>query len=274
MIVSALGGCAAPDREPPSAPTPPPAWPDPPTWPEAGAPLSRLAPVLHTRPRPARVMLDPGHGAPGNEGNTGVNCQKEADEMLRVAERVRARLDQPGTFDVRTTRPVGALVDYGARIRRADAWADVLVSLHSDARAGTAWTTHPVTGCPATDGATGFSVLWSDEGGVALVEERRRLAEQIAAALILAGFPPYTGEDYVGLYAGDPAAPGTFVDRHEPDQRIRMLRRPTVPSVIVETHNAPNADEVARWGEPGTVDAFADALRVGIDRYLAGNRTP
>lgn len=243
-------------------------WTAEPAWPDPDAPLWRLAPVVHTRDRPARILLDPGHGAPGNDGNTGVYCQKEGAEMLRIADQVRGRLHSAGALLVSTTRPGGAVVDYGTRIRQADQWADALLSFHSDARAGEAWATHPSTGCPTTSGATGFAVLWSDEGAPPLVQDRQRLAQQIAAALIHAGFPPYDGEDYVGLYEGDPLHPGTFVDRHAPDQRIRMLRRPKVPSIIVETHNAPDPREVDRWNDPRTVDIFADALRVGIDAYL------
>jgi N-acetylmuramoyl-L-alanine amidase len=241
----------------------------PPAWPDAGAPLWRLAPVVHPRARAARVMLDPGHGAPGNEGNTGVRCQKEAAEMLRIAGHVQARLGGDDGLELRTTRPAGQVVDYGTRIARADAWADVLVSFHSDARAGLLWTTDPLSGCARSEGAHGFAVLWSDEGTPALVQDRQRLAIALAEALVQAGFPAYGGEDYVDLYAGDPLSPGVFVDRHTPDQRIRMLRRPEIPSVIVETHNAPDPGEVDRWQEPGTLDVFADALRVGLDRYFA-----
>jgi N-acetylmuramoyl-L-alanine amidase len=75
------------------------------------------------------------------------------------------------------------------------------------------------------------------------------------------GFGAYDGFDYVGLYEPTDAHPGLFVDRHEPTQRIRMLRRlKRVPSVIVETHQAWNLDEAERWSEPATLNAFAVAL--------------
>jgi N-acetylmuramoyl-L-alanine amidase len=53
-----------------------------------------------------------------------------------------------------------------------------------------------------------------------------------------------------------------------------MLRRPQVPSVIIETHNAPDEREVARWDETRTLDAFADAVRAGVDRAFAAVDPP
>jgi N-acetylmuramoyl-L-alanine amidase len=207
------------------------------------------------------VVIDPGHEAPGNRGNTSAECRKEADVMAEVATPLVARLN--GAFSIRESRTAGQIVDYPTRIAAADAWpAEALVSLHSDARDD--WRLDPETGCPRNTGAHGFTVLWSDEGSPELVGARKSLAEALAARLIEAGFPPYGGEDYVDLYAGDPLHPGVFVDRHQPGQRIGMLRRPAVPSVIVETHQALDPDEVARWAEPATLDAFALAIRAGL----------
>jgi N-acetylmuramoyl-L-alanine amidase len=240
--------------------------PGPAIWPDVGAPLWRLAPVI--APGHHRVVIDPGHGAPGNDGNTGVLCQREADEMLRVGGVVVDHLERPGRLDVRTTRPGGAVVDYGSRIAMAESWGELLISLHSDARSGVDWGPDPSTGCNRSEGASGFAVLWSDEGDPKLTPERQRLAWAVSGAMIEAGFAPYVG-GYGTLYAGDAQHPGVYVDRHEESQRIRMLRRPTIPSVIVETHNAPDPRDVARWREPATVEAFADALRVGISRFVA-----
>jgi N-acetylmuramoyl-L-alanine amidase len=74
------------------------------------------------------------------------------------------------------------------------------------------------------------------------------------------GFVPYRGDSYGTLYIEDEVVPGVFVDRHEPHQRIKMLRRPVMPSVLVETHHAWVADEAELWTHPVVVVAFADAL--------------
>jgi N-acetylmuramoyl-L-alanine amidase len=211
-------------------------------------------------PAPAlRLVLDPGHGAPGNSGNTNARCELEQDVMLRVAGRVAPALRERGlTVDLsRATNEVS----YDDRLALTNT-RDVLVSLHSDARAGTSATLGP-GGCRQTLGASGLSVLWSDEGPVELVERRHRLARAVARRMGQAGFHLYEGTDYLSLYEGDEVA-GVFVDRHAIDERIRLLRRPLVPSIIIETHDAGDVGEVARWEDPATSTAFAAALAAGI----------
>jgi N-acetylmuramoyl-L-alanine amidase len=236
-----------------------------PVWPAEGALLQRLAPFTPAGWQRKRVLIDPGHGAPpDNLGNTSVECVREADEMLRISRAIVPLLERTRAFDLRTTRSSRSLVSYPTRIRSSDAWpADALVSLHSDARSGSGWGPDARTGCLRSDEASGFSVLWSDEGSERLVAARRRLARAVAARMIEAGFPAYSGEDY-GAYGADPDHPGVFVDRHEPSKRIAMLRRPTSPSIIVETHQALDPAEVARWNEPRTTEAFAWALARGL----------
>jgi N-acetylmuramoyl-L-alanine amidase len=86
-----------------------------------------------------------------------------------------------------------------------------------------------------------------------------------------AGFMPYRGAAYSGLYEPDAAQPGVFVDRHPPDQRIFVLRRPSMPSVLIETHHALDAREAARWTEPATLDAFAAAATAALADTLGGD---
>lgn len=58
--------------------------------------------------------------------------------------------------------------------------------------------------------------------------------------------------------------PGVFVERHKPNKRIMMLRRPGVPSVIIETHHAWDTREAARWEEPRTRQVFATAVHAAL----------
>lgn len=235
----------------PPAPAPPPAWPAP------GAPLR----VLDTPPTPGTLLLDAGHGARGNTGNTNWRCEAEADVMRRIADGVAGALvSRIGT--VQRTRLDATLVSYPDRLAASRA-VDWMVSLHSDSRAGTNLRVDPGTGCYVTDGAAGFAVLWSDEGAAELVSRRHAFARAVARRMVEAGFLPYPGLDYGGLYDGD-EVPGVFVDRHTPKKRIMLLRRPTAPSVIVETHQAWDPDEAARWEEPATWAAFAGALGAAV----------
>lgn len=255
--VPAVTGAAVVD-----AAAPPPA-PPPPAWPAPGAPLRVLDAPLVT----GTLLLDAGHGAPDNEGNTNWRCEREGSVMRRVTDGVADALT-PRIRTVTRTRPTVALVPYPDRLR-ASRKADWFVSLHSDSRAGTNFRTDPTTSCFVTSDAAGFSILWSDEGPPALVERRHALARALARRMVDAGFAPYLGVDYAGLYDGDDV-PGVFVDRHAPRKRIMLLRRPTVPSVIVETHQAWDPEEAARWEEPATWGAFAGALAAALGEVPGG----
>lgn len=211
-------------------------------------------------------MIDAGHGEFGNLGNKSARCEREAAFTLRTQDAVLAHLRaQPG-LELRAGRPTAAVRSYEDRIDEMEHWpADAVLSLHSDSRATKEERHHdPTTGCPSAEGSDGFSVLWSDEGEASLVERRHGLARAVAQELLAAGFPAYDGADYPGLYASDEAVPGVFVDRHAPGKRIKMLRRPTVPVVIVETHHALDGREVARWNEAETLDAFSGALYAAL----------
>jgi N-acetylmuramoyl-L-alanine amidase len=214
-----------------------------------------------------RVVLDAGHGAEGNRGNESSFCVAEEDFTLALAYDVEALLEELGGFEVALTRSGSALVPYELRVREAEALgAAVFVSLHSDVRGriGT-WSPREGVTCRHAEDAPGFSVLLSDEGAVSVVDRRRELAVEVGRRLAEAGFTPYGGAEYESLYAplsGDD--PGVFLDRHEPDKRVFVLRRPRIPSIIVETHNALDRREAEAWETPEVRRAFGLALAVAL----------
>lgn len=230
------------------------------------SPAAALAPAA----KRLRVLIDAGHGNPGNDGNRSLDCEREADVMLKLAVGLAEQLARDDGFDVRLTRSSEVGPSYLERLKAADSWADALVSLHSDARgiATAEWRNADCIGY-RNDGAKGFAVLWSDEAQPALAARRGLLARTVAAALRHHGFTAYRGDDYPGLYGGDAENPGVFVDRHVPRQRIYLLRRPAVPSIIIETHHALDEHEVQQWREPQTLEALTRAVAQGLREALA-----
>ena len=227
-------------------------------WPFPGAPLSPPAVVFPKRGRKLRLYLDAGHGAANNTGNTSCTCENESDFTYRVAGDSARRLEATGHVLVRLSRKGPKPVAYPDWVAAAEQWgADAFVSIHSDAR-GQALLLPLPDGrlCPRQDAAPGFSVLWSDEGKVKIISRRHALARGLARRLAAAGFTAYDGFDYTNLYDGD-AQPGVFVDRRPSAKRVFVLRKPTMPSVIIETHNAFDFEEVARWREDRTLEVFA-----------------
>lgn len=247
-----------------------------PSWPAPGAPLTVQPLTVPKGFRKKRIYLDAGHGYRDNTGNSSVTCENEADFTLRAAQDLAQRLEATGHFRVRLSHKAGQDVSYRTRISEAEGWkADAFVSLHSDARGeATWWEPTPGQRCLRQDSTPGFSVLWADDTAEPLKTRRVTLARTLSQHIAQAGFLPYNGVDYVNLYAGDPEHPGVFVDRHEPGYRIMMLRRPRIPSVIIETHHALDFEEAARWKEPRTLEAFAAAVAQGLVDAFSGFASP
>ena len=273
LALATLSLLAACSTQPPAAPLPASATPvedvapaeevvqPPPPWPEAGAPLTVPTLQLPEGWVPRRVFVDPGHGVGQNHGNRSARCEAEAEVMMAIGSVTASILQETGAFEVMLSRQDGEQVSYTDRMQRARLWrAEVFVSLHSDARSPY---TQDASGCNVNNDDPGFSVLYSDEGPMAA--SRQALASGIAAQLAAAGFLPYPGRDYDGSYDG---ADGVFVDRHPPQQRIMFLRRPAMPSVIIETHHALDVRAVARWREPETARVFGHALAAGLIGWL------
>ncbi len=238
-----------------------------PRWPEPG---SRLTPPAVTFPPDfgvRRVFLDPGHGVGRNSGNTSAYCESEADVMLALAGPLAAALEATEHFTVRQSRRPGQEVEYRDRMQAAaDDGAEVFISLHSDSRGELyPWEPEPGKVCYRSFDTPGFSVLWSDEGPLA--DSRQALARQLSMALTAAGFQPYDGGQYGGY---DPdAVPGVFVDRHRPRRRIMLLRRPTMPSVIIETHHAMDPASAARFRESEVQAALHAAVIAGLVAFFS-----
>jgi N-acetylmuramoyl-L-alanine amidase len=254
---AALAFCAA-AAEPGTAP---------PRWPSPGAPL--LAPAVEVPEGfgKHKVFIDAGHGAGGNPGVASATCEQEMDFTLRAAEDLARRLEATGHFQVRVSRKAGEAVSYPRRLRDAAAFgAQAIISLHADAR-GTAyaWEAAPGMACFRNDEVPGFSVLYSDRGGPALNAARRSLARAMARRMALAGLGVYDGRNYPGLYLDDAEQPGAFIDR----RHLYVLRKPSVPSIIVETHHSLDLEEAARWKEPRTLEAFAAAVAGALVEALS-----
>ncbi len=245
----------------------------PPTWPAPGAPLTVSEVRFPKGFGKRRIYLDAGHGAEGNTGNKGVTCEDEETFTLRVAEDLAKRLEATGHFQVRVSRKSGKRVPYPTRVTAAEQWrAHAMLSLHSDSRGAAApWSPTPDQECFRQDTAPGFTVLWSEsEEATALLQAGRAgLARALARRLNQTGFPPYDGLDYEGLYASDTAQPGVFVAREPTHRKIFVLRKPRIPSVIIETHHALDFEEAARWREQRTLEAFAAAVAQGLVDALA-----
>lgn len=218
-----------------------------------------------------RVFVDAGHGAPNNPGNTSCFCVDEQDFTLFAARELARRLDATGHFEVRSSRDGRDVVTYADRVAEAERFgAEAFVSLHSDVRTrADRWSPAPGQSCPVSYDAPGFTVIYSDEGDPERAIARRLFAQAEARRLEEVGFPAHDGAAYGPLYEADAVQAGVFVDRHAPDQRIFVLHRPSMPSILIETHHALDPREALRWTEAATLDAFAAATAAALVDALA-----
>jgi N-acetylmuramoyl-L-alanine amidase len=246
-------------------------------WPSPGAGLQLLTlPDLPDAGRSAKLRLyvDAGHGAKDNHGASSCTCENEEDFTLRTAEALVKALAATGRFELRLSRAGAARPSYAARVAEAETWkADLILGIHFDVR-GAAYPWEPAPGqqCwrapviqESGEETGGFSVLWSDEDADRRPERQKgaQLGRAIALKMAQTGLLPYGGWDYQDLYVSD-EVPGCFIDRHLPRRRVWMLKKPRVPSVIVETHHALDLQERARWDEPATLEAFASAIAAAL----------
>ena len=220
----------------------------------------RLDAVLHPLPPPTspgqvlRVAIDPGHGTGSNHGATGVLCDHEMDSNLSIARDLVADLEDVEWLEVHMLRDDADGPSYGTRLRQAERWqADLLISLHADVRGLiTPWSPDGLQSCPRNDAEPGFAVLVRDQGAA---EDRLRLARTVASSMTEVGLVAYDGVNYTGLYEIDPID-GVFLDR----RGLMMLRRASMPAIIIETHHSLYLEEWVRWREEDTRHAFASAV--------------
>lgn len=238
-----------------------------PVWPEEDATF--VHPVLEVPEGfgTPGVFVVGGHGAPKNPGNLGCLCQLEETFTLDASLDLATRLDTMGIFEVTTGRSSEEeRPSYPSRLRSLRrSGAEAMIELHSDSRGGDYYAADIAddgTWCFESEDAPGLAVLVSDDGPAWLADARLALARHVADALWETGFLLYQG-GYGTKYAADDTS-GVFVDR----RGLMMLRRPSVPSILIETHNAKDRAEVERWNEPRTRDAFGRAVALGLLRYF------
>ncbi len=213
------------------------------------------------------MVIDAGHGAPGNEGNLGCLCQRERDTTLDTADRLAEALEKTGRFEVLRTRTGAAEPSYPARIASAEAFKpDAIVSLHTDARGEAHGWESADAGltCWRNDDEPGFAVLWSPDGPKKVVAGRQHLGRAVGKRMRESGFTAYSGVNYGDLYTEDDVEPSGWVDKRGPKTRVYFLHASQVPTVIIETHHALDVREVSRWGEPATHQAFAAAVAAAL----------
>jgi N-acetylmuramoyl-L-alanine amidase len=195
-------------------------------------PAAKQDPTPTVRPSNGKplVMIDPGHGGrdPGAIGPSGL---KEVDVIMPVARRVAEILEKQG-IAVRMTRTGDNYVGLDERVAMSrEVGATMFVSIHANS----------IDGRPDVNGLE----LYHYNLG-------QSLAETVHSATL----------DYVnknGFYLND---------RRVRSARFLVLRKSTIPAILVETGYLTNEAEVARLSRDDYRRVMAEGIARGIIQYI------
>jgi N-acetylmuramoyl-L-alanine amidase len=218
----------------------------------------------------ATIVLDPGHGD-RDWGGVGPSGLSEKEVNLDIADRVRTLMESPRDVDWDTgaISAGGAVSAFGSVVLTRDvigpnegdfeaglgyratlgsaAGADVFVSIHNNT-------------VPRVDTDIPGSEVFYSAG----VDDSDRLAGLIHEELLLsfAAFDAdWTGGELLGARAR--------LDPDTGDDYYGLLRRATMPAVIVEGVYISEPDEEALLDDPSFRQAYADAVYRGTVRFLS-----
>ena len=226
------------------------------------------------------IALDPGHGGE-DPGAIGPNGTREKDVVLRLAHRLRKRINQGSvngnamraylTRDADFFVPLHTRVDKARRVQ-----ADLFISLHADAF----FTPNPQGASVfalSQGGASSAAARWMADkenkadliGGLNVAardaEVQRALLDMSTTAQI---------NDSLKLGSAMLGEIGRVGKLHKPrveQAGFAVLKAPDIPSVLVEAAFISNPEEEARLNDDKYLQQLADALVRGIQGYFAKN---
>ncbi len=224
----------------------------------------------------AVIVIDPGHGGPGNIGGSSPDGLVEKEVNLEIANRVRDLLGEPHSVDWETGTiltgdaiPVPASViltrvgegatgdyeaglDFRAAVANA-ANAHAMISIHNNA----GW--EIATELPGSD------VYYQSQAPV--YEPSRRLATLLVEEF-RRGFSAFQAE-WVGTY--ELGAKSRISPRDGVSQYYGVLKASTVPTVIAEGAYINNPTEAALLRTPEFQHAYAAAVYRALVRFMTAD---
>jgi N-acetylmuramoyl-L-alanine amidase len=226
--------------------------------------------------RKITIAIDPGHGGedPGAIGATG---SREKDITLKVAKKLKARIDNDPNMRAVLTRDGDFFIPLHGRVMKARKFqADLFISIHADAFTN-----------PAARGSSVFAL--SEKGATSA--SARYLAKKENESDLIGG---------VSLNIKDPVLARTLLDlsqtatindslklgkavlgqigninklhkNHVEQAGFAVLKSPDIPSILVETAFISNPEEERRLNDDEYQDSLVTSIFEGIKKYFATN---
>lgn len=255
---------ATPREDATTSPTPPD---------RAAVPRSKRQPAPAAIARMVTVAIDPGHGGedPGAVGRRGT---LEKDVVLRIAQRLRERINAEPNMRAYMTRDGDFFVPLAVRVAKARrVQANLFVSIHADAfvrpqaRGASVYVL-------SDRGASSSAARWlatrenaSDRiGGVNLATRNREVRRVLLDLSTTAQIQDSSRLGQIVL-----ARLGGVGELHKPNIEqagFAVLKAPDIPSILVETAFISNPQEERRLADTRYQARIADAIFRGLRDYL------
>lgn len=222
------------------------------------------------------IVIDAGHGGedPGARGASG---SREKDITLKIAKKLKEKLDAEPNMRGMLTRDGDYFVPLGTRVVKARKFkADLFISIHADAF------TNPA--------ARGSSVFALSEKGATSASARYLAKKENESDLIggvsLGGRDPVLAKTLLDLSQAatinDSLKLGKAVlghigeinklhKNHVEQAGFAVLKSPDIPSILVETAFISNPEEERKLVDDAYQDKLVASILSGIKKYFASN---
>ena len=222
------------------------------------------------------IAIDAGHGGedPGARGASG---SREKDITLKIAKKLKEKLDAEPNMRGMLTRDGDYFVPLGTRVVKARKFkADLFISIHADAF------TNPA--------ARGSSVFALSEKGATSASARYLAKKENESDLIggvsLGGRDPMLAKTLLDLSQAatinDSLKLGKAVlghigeinklhKNHVEQAGFAVLKSPDVPSILVETAFISNPEEEKKLIDDVYQDKLVESILSGVKKYFASN---
>ncbi|QFZ92141.2 N-acetylmuramoyl-L-alanine amidase [Synechococcus elongatus] len=191
----------------------------------------QLPPPLPPQSGRSIVVIDPGHGGP-DAGAVGIGGIREKDIVFDISQQVASILRNSG-IDVRMTRTADIDLDLEPRVQVAEqARADLFVSIHANAIS---------LDRPEVNGLETY--FYASQSGERLA---RTIHQSILSSI-------------------------SIRDRGVRQARFYVIRRTSMPAVLVETGFVTGSEDARNLANPNHRRKMAEAIARGILQYVRQN---
>jgi N-acetylmuramoyl-L-alanine amidase len=222
------------------------------------------------------IAIDPGHGGE-DPGARGANGSREKDITLKIAKKLKQKIDAESNMRGLLTRDGDYFVPLGTRVVKARKFkADLFISIHADAF------TNPA--------ARGSSVFALSEKGATSASARYLAKKENESDLIggvsLGGRDPLLAKTLLDLsqtatihdslklgkaVLGHIGEINKLHKNHVEQAGFAVLKSPDIPSILVETAFISNPEEERKLIDDAYQDKLVDSILNGIRKYFAAN---